>query len=112
MSPTGALGKGHLSMYSTFGAMSCAACHNGTSQPKAPALAIEDADMERGVSCATCHAPGTEEADEPIFVSEMNDPMKTGKLTYSRCSDCHTIVPDGGSDGDSDDDSNGDPDDD
>ena len=90
-------------MYGSYGRMSCAACHDGTAQPQAPALSIEDADMEQGISCATCHGPGKRESDEPLFISQMNDPAK---IVYSRCSSCHQIA--SNSDGDDDGDHDGD----
>ena len=94
LSPTGTLGKSHLSMYSSYGTMSCAACHNGTAQPKAPAISIENANMKPGIACASCHGPGKRE--ETLFISLMNDPAKT---VYERCSSCHVIA-DGGEHGD------------
>ena len=81
-------------MYSSYGTMSCAACHNGTAQPKAPAISIENANMTPGIACASCHGPGKRE--ETLFISLMNDPAKT---VYERCSSCHVIA-DGGEHGD------------
>lgn len=94
LSPTGALGVSHLSMYNGFGS-TCGDCHDGTYQPAAPSISVEGANMEPGIACATCHGAGKEEADEPLFISLMNDPAKT---VYSRCSDCHTIASDDHSD--------------
>ena len=100
MSPNGTVGTKHLGMYSTYGGLSCAACHNGKVQSLAPALAVEGADMAKGIACATCHGPGKSESDEPLFINKMNDPTK---VVYTRCSSCHQIVS-GGDDGDDGDD--------
>ena len=75
-------------MYNGFGAR-CSACHNGVSQPKAPSISIEDANMEPGVACATCHGPGKSESEESLFITLMNNPAKT---VYTRCSDCHQFT--------------------
>jgi hypothetical protein len=88
MSPTGALGVQHLSMYNTYRA-TCAVCHDGVSQPQAPAISMEGANMKTGIACATCHAAGREESEKPLFISFMNDPTK---IVYSRCSDCHQVT--------------------
>jgi hypothetical protein len=82
-------------MYASYGDMDCATCHDGTSQAAPPSISMEMADMEPGIACASCHAAGKEEADEPIFVTEM---ATAGNLQYTRCSNCHTVT--GGGDDD------------
>ena len=46
--------ESHLSMYNGFGA-TCAACHNGISQPKAPRISISGIDMKPCKDCSKCH---------------------------------------------------------
>jgi hypothetical protein len=94
MSPNGTVGTSHLGMYSSYGTMSCATCHDGVDLPKAPVLAVRDADMRRGVSCSSCHSAGDRDRGraDALFISSMND---RSKIVYSRCSSCHTIASDG-----------------
>jgi hypothetical protein len=82
-------------MYSSYGAMSCAACHNGTSRSKAPILSVKNADMKQGVACSSCHSASSSSRSRArvLFISLMNDRAKT---VYTRCSNCHTIASDGG----------------
>jgi hypothetical protein len=91
MSPSGAIGAKHLSMYNGLGA-TCAGCHNGTSLAKAPILAVDSADMKQGQSCSSCHSSGSRAPQ--LFISGMNN---SAKVVYKRCSDCHQIASAGGS---------------
>ena len=89
-SPSGVIGTGHLSMYSSYGSISCASCHNGTIVPRPPTLVDPNADMKSG-SCASCHASGGKLKKTPLFISLMSDPTK---VVYDRCSSCHVVSSD------------------
>ena len=87
-SPTGVIGTGHLSMYSSYGKMACTSCHNGAIVPKPPTLLDSRADMKKA-SCSSCHASGGKEKRAPLFISLMNNPSQ---IAYGRCSDCHRVI--------------------
>jgi hypothetical protein len=85
-------------MFKTLGS-TCSTCHNGTSQAKPPTINIDKADMRSG-ACSSCHSSGDSDRGRggrapALFISA----MKNSTVTYERCSDCHTIGNDGGSDG-------------
>lgn len=75
-------------MYKTY-RVTCAACHDGMAEPKAPAISMDGANMAPGKTCASCHGAGKSESDTPLFISLMNDPTK---IVYGRCNDCHVVT--------------------
>jgi cytochrome c2 len=59
---------------------------------------MESVGMKPGISCSVCHAPGKEESDKAVFVTQMTpSAANPGAKTYGRCDSCH-VVAGGGSD--------------